>query len=164
MNVIVVVDNKWGIGRDNNLLFRLKKDMAFFKQTTTGKVVVMGANTFKSFPNGALPNRTNIVLDDSGAQYPDTISVSSVAELNEILSRYNPDEIFIIGGARFYAHMLNRCNVAYVTKVSSDGNAEVFFPNLDHLPNWQLVEQSESVTDGEYEIRFCKYVNNAVEH
>ena len=159
MNIIVVVDNKWGIGRDNNLLFRLKKDMAFFKQTTMGKVVVMGANTFSSFPNGALPNRTNIVLDDSGKQYPGTISVASVSELDLVLSKYNTDEIFVIGGARFYAHMLNRCHVAYVTKVSADGNAQVFFPNLDNLSNWRLVEESEPVIDGDYEIRFCKYVN-----
>lgn len=163
MNVIVVVDNKWGIGRDNNLLFRLKKDMAFFKQTTTGKVVVMGANTFKSFPHGALPNRINIVLDDGGTQYPNTISVSSISELNETLSEYNSDDIFVIGGAQFYAFMLNRCKVAYVTKVSADGNAQVFFPNLDSLSNWRIVEESEPVIDGEYEIRFCKYVNDAVE-
>lgn len=159
MNVIVVVDNRWGIGKNNDLLFRLKKDMAFFKQTTTGKVVVMGANTFKSFPHGALPNRTNIVLDDSGAKYPDTISVSSVDELNEQLKKYDSDEIFVIGGASFYAFMLNRCKIAYVTKVEANGNAEVFFPNLDTLANWQLAEISEPIQDGDYQIQFCKYVN-----
>ena len=75
MNLIVVVDNKWGIGRNNGLLFRLKKDMKFFRETTTGKVVVMGAKTFASFPNGALPNRVNIVLDDSGAEHVGAITV-----------------------------------------------------------------------------------------
>ena len=68
MNTIVVVDKNWGIGKNNDLLFRLKKDMKFFRETTTGKVVVMGANTFLSFPSGALPNRVNIVLDSSGAK------------------------------------------------------------------------------------------------
>lgn len=159
MNVIVVVDNHWGIGKDNDLLFRLKKDMAFFKQTTTGKVVVMGANTFKSFPHGALPNRINIVLDDSGTKYPDTVSVSSVEDLNEQLKRYDSDEIFVIGGASFYALMLNRCKVAYVTKVAADGKAEVFFPNLDTLPNWKLAEIGEPIDDCNYQIQFCKYVN-----
>ena len=61
MNLIVVVDKNWGIGKNNGLLFSLKKDMKFFRETTTGKVVVMGANTFLSFPNGALPNRVNVV-------------------------------------------------------------------------------------------------------
>ena len=159
MNLIVVVDEKWGIGKNNDLLFRLKKDMAFFKQMTTGKVVVMGAKTFASFPNGALPNRTNIVLDDSGATHCGTVTVSNVAELNEQLRNYDSQEIFVIGGASFYALMLDRCKYAYVTKVAANGHAEVFFPNLDEKANWKLIEQGESIVDGEYEIRFCTYEN-----
>ena len=159
MNVIVVVDEQWGIGKRNDLLFRLKKDMAFFKQTTTGKVVVMGANTFKSFPHGALPNRVNVVLDDSGATHPDTVTVSSVEELSEQLKLYDTDDIYVIGGASFYKLMLNRCRIAYVTKVQANGHAEVFFPNLDEQPNWKLVEAGEIVEDNGYTIQFCKYMN-----
>ena len=159
MNLIVVVDNKWGIGKNNNLLFRLRKDMAFFKQTTTGKVVVVGAKTFASFPHGALPNRVNIVLDDSGAKHDGTVTVQSVAQLNEELLKYDTEDVFVIGGASFYALMLDRCKYAYVTKVSADGAAEVFFPNLDGKVNWKLIEQSEPLMDGEHEIVFCKYVN-----
>ena len=162
MNLIVVVDNEWGIGKNNGLLFRLKKDMAFFKQTTTGKVVAMGAKTFASFPHGALPNRVNIVLDDSGATHDGSTTVSSVAELDKELLKYNPQDIFVIGGASFYALMLERCKYAYVTKVVANGQAEVFFPNLDEKSNWQLIEESEPVLDGEYEICFCKYENMSV--
>ena len=162
MNLIVVVDNKWGIGKNNDLLFRLKKDMAFFKQTTTGKVVVMGAKTFDSFPNGALPNRLNIVLDDSGAFHYGAITVSTFEQLEKELRIYNSEDVFVIGGASVYALMLNRCKYAYVTKVAADGGAEVFFPNLDELGNWTLVEESEPVLDGEYEIRFCKYENEKI--
>ena len=159
MNLIVVVDSKWGIGKNNGLLFRLKKDMAFFKQTTTGKVVVMGANTFASFPNGALPNRVNVVLDDSGSEHKGAITVNDVEKLFNELSKYNSDDIFVIGGAAFYALMLDSCKYAYVTKVSADGQAELFFPDLDAKQNWRLIEQSEPVLDGEYEIKFCKYLN-----
>ena len=162
MNLIVVVDNKWGIGKNNGLLFRLKKDMAFFKQTTTGKIVVMGAKTFASFPHGALPNRVNVVLDDSGQKHEGTTTVSSVAQLDEELSKYPSDDVFVIGGGSFYALMLERCKYAYVTKVSADGGAEVFFENLDQKPNWKLIEQSQPTLDGEYEIRFCKYQNTSV--
>ena len=159
MNLIVVVDNKWGIGKNNGLLFRLKKDMAYFKQMTTGKVVVMGANTFASFPHGALPNRINIVLDDSGKTHEGTITVKSIAELDTELNKCNTDDIFVIGGASFYAFMLERCKYAYVTKVSADGGAELFFPNLDSMQNWQLVGQNDPICDGDYEITFCKYEN-----
>ncbi|MCH5159690.1 MAG: dihydrofolate reductase [Clostridiales bacterium] len=159
MNLIVVVDKNWGIGKNNNLLFRLKKDMAFFKQTTTGKVVVMGANTFSSFPHGALPNRVNIVLDDSGREHDGAITVSNITQLDEALLKYDSEDIFVIGGATFYALMLDRCKYAFVTKVGADGEAEVFFPNLDEKKNWRLIEQSDPIPDGEYEIKFCKYVN-----
>ena len=162
MNLIVVVDNKWGIGKNNNLLFRLKKDMAYFKQTTTGKVVVMGAKTFASFPRGALPNRVNIVLDDSGKTHEGTVTVKSVAELDAELTKYPSEEIFVIGGASFYALMLDRCKYAFVTKVAADGDAELFFPNLDEKNNWQLLEQTEPIVDGEYEITFCKYENMSI--
>ena len=163
MNAIVVVDEKWGIGKNNDLLFRLKKDMSFFRQTTTGKVIVVGARTYASFPNGALPNRVNIVLDDSGANYPDAISASSVTELDEALAHYDTDSVFVCGGASVYSLLLGRCKYAYVTKVASDGNAEVFFPNLDEMTGWTLVEESEPTQDGEYVIRFCKYANNLLQ-
>ena len=162
MNLIVAVDEKWGIGRDNDLLFRLKKDMKFFRETTTGKVVVVGANTFASFPNGALPNRVNIVLDSSGAPHDGAITVSSVGELNAELAKYNSDDVYICGGASVYRLMLDRCAFAYVTKVKADGQAQVYFPNLDEFPNWRLFEHSQEIDDNGYAITFCKYVNNTI--
>ena len=63
MRAIFHADIKWGIGRKNGLMFSLPKDMKFFRETTTGKVVVMGLNTLRSFPGGKpLKDRTNIVL------------------------------------------------------------------------------------------------------
>lgn len=162
MNLIVVVDNKWGIGRDNGLLFRLKKDMKRFRETTTGKVIVVGANTFASFPNGALPNRVNVVLDSSGAQHRGAVNVSALDELYAELSKYNDDDIYVAGGGSVYKLMLDKCKYAYVTKVREDGQAQVFFPNLDELPNWKLVEQSEEADDNGHIIVFCKYVNIAL--
>lgn len=160
MNLIVVVDEKWGIGKNNGLLFRLKKDMKHFRETTTGKVIVMGANTFASFPNGALPNRVNVVLDSSGEQHEGTVSVSTLDELDKVLSKYNTDDVYVVGGAMVYKLMLDRCKTAHITKVKADGQAQVFFPNLDELPNWVLAEQFEKIEDEGYIITFCKYVNS----
>ena len=67
MRAIVVVDKNWGIGKNNDLLFSLPADMKHFRETTTGKVVVMGSNTLRSFPGGnPLKNRVNIVLWPGG--------------------------------------------------------------------------------------------------
>ena len=83
MRAIFHADKNWGIGRGNDLMFRLPLDMKFFRETTSGKVVVMGLNTLRSFPGGTPPkNRTNVVLsheDVAGA----VITVPSLAELLE---------------------------------------------------------------------------------
>lgn len=159
MNIIVVVDNQWGIGKNNGLLFSLKKDMAFFRETTTGKVVVMGANTFDSFPNGALPNRTNIVLDDQGREHVGATTVTNLDDLFKLLQNYDTNDVFVIGGATVYKLLLDHCKLAYVTKVQACGDAQVFFPNLDENPTWQLAECSADIQDGNYTINFCTYVN-----
>ena len=162
MNLIVVVDKNWGIGKKNGLLFRLPRDMQFFREKTTGKVIVVGANTFRSFPNGALPNRVNVVLDDSGRTYENAVTVSTVEELRKHLSEFNSNDVYVCGGAAVYKLLLSFCKTAYVTKVQSDGNAEVFFPNLDDMPNWQLVEQSAPVTDNGHTLSFCTYQNTEI--
>lgn len=159
MNLIVVVDEKWGIGKNNDLLFRLKKDMAFFRQTTTGKVVVMGANTFRSFPNGALPNRTNVVLDADGNHYDGATTVTSTKDLFKLLAAYPSSDVFVIGGASVYKLLLDECSTAYVTKVQADGDAQLFFPNLDCNDGWVLAERSDDVQDGDFVINFCTYRN-----
>ena len=52
MNLIAAVDQNWAIGNKNELLVRIPADQKFFRETTTGKVVVMGRKTLESFPNG----------------------------------------------------------------------------------------------------------------
>ena len=100
MQAIVVVDQKWGIGKNNDLLFSLKEDMKFFRQTTMGKIVVMGSNTLKSFPGGnPLKNRTNIVLYPGGEKREDCLVVESLDQLFEVLKNYDTEDIFVIGGA-----------------------------------------------------------------
>lgn len=162
MKLIVVVDDCWGIGKNNQLLFSLRKDMAFFRQTTTGKVVVMGANTFASFPNGALPNRVNVVLDDKMQSHDGAITVGTVQQLFDTLRNYDTEDVFVVGGASVYKLLLDYCSTAYVTKVQANGNATVFFPNLDEQPTWHLVDKSTDVQDGEYVINFCTYQNDSV--
>ena len=63
MRAILHADNNWGIGKANGLMFKIPADMKFFKETTTGNVVVMGSNTLKSFPGGKpLKDRLNIEI------------------------------------------------------------------------------------------------------
>ena len=163
MKAIVAVDKKWGIGKKNDLLFSLPEDMKYFREKTLNKVVVMGSNTLKSFPNGKpLKNRTNVVLFPGGEKRDDCLVVDSLEELSSVLKQYDTNEVFIIGGAMFYKTMLPYCDQVFVTKVEADGGAEVFYENLDELENWNMISCSEPVETNGYTIRFTTYQNNAV--
>lgn len=167
MQAILHCDSKWGIGKKNDLMFSLPKDMKYFRTTTTGKVVVMGSNTLLSFPGSKpLKNRTNIVLwpggDKERAKADGFIMVESLEELFSEIKKYNSDDVFVIGGAMMYHTMLPYCNKVYLTKVEADGKAEVFFDNLDKLDNWKMTQCSEPEDDNGYTIRFTIYTNNDV--
>lgn len=164
MQAILHCDKKWGIGKKNDLMFKLPKDMKFFRTTTSGKVVIMGSNTLLSFPNGKpLKNRTNIVLwpngDHNRAKEDGFVMVESLDDLFAELKKYNSEDIFVIGGAMMYHTMLPYCDKVYLTKVNADGGAEVFFDNLDELPNWKMTKCSEPEDDNGNEIRFTLYEN-----
>lgn len=162
MKAIVAVDKKWGIGKNNDLLFSISKDMKFFREKTLNKVVIMGSNTLLSFPNSKpLPKRTNIVLWPDGERDDVTI-VKSLEELSAEIKKYDADNIFVVGGAMFYKTMLPYCDEILVTKVDADGEAVVFFENLDNMENWECVEQSDVETEGEHQFTFCTYKNNNV--
>ena len=167
MQAILHCDRNWGIGKKNDLMFRLPKDMKFFRTTTSGKVVVMGSNTLLSFPGGKpLKNRTNIVLwpggDKSRALADGFVMVESLADLFKEIAKYPPEDVFVIGGAMMYHTMLPYCSAVLLTKVDADGGAEVFFDNLDKLDNWSMTQCSEPEEDNGYTIRFTKYENSAV--
>ncbi len=163
MKAIVVVDKNWGIGKKNDLLFSLPADMKHFRETTAGKIVVMGSNTLLSFPGGKpLKNRTNVVLWPDGEEREGCVVVRSLAELFAKVSPYPPQDVFVVGGAMMYKTLIPYCEEAIVTKVDADGGAEVYFENLDLLPNWECVSSSDPIETNGYTIRFTVYKNSQV--
>lgn len=159
MKAILAADKNWGIGYNNRLLVSIPSDMKFFRQTTTGKVVVMGRKTLESFPNGMpLKNRTNIVLTgNQNYQVKDAVIVHSEDELMEELKKYNTNDIYVIGGESVYHMMLPYCDTAYVTKINRAFQADTFFPNLDEMDEWEMTEESEEQTCFDLEFCFTKY-------
>ena len=163
MKTIVAVDNKWGIGKKNDLLFSIPEDMAFFRKTTMGKVCCMGYNTLLSFPGSKpLKNRTNIVLAPADVQRDDCTVVHSLDELFAELKKYDSNEIYVIGGAMFYKTMLPYCDEYLITKVEADGGAEVFYENLDKMENMECIYVSDPIETNGYTIRFTTYKNTDV--
>lgn len=160
MKAILHVDNEWGIGKSNGLMFSIPADMKFFRETTTDNVVVMGSNTLKSFPGGKpLKNRVNIVLYPDGETRDDCIVVKSLQELFNEIKKYDSDKVYVIGGAMMYKTLLEYCSEVLVTKVNAVGGADAFFENLDKNDNFQLVYESEPVETNGYTIKFTTYKN-----
>ena len=145
MKAIVAVDSKWGIGCKGKLLHSIPEDMKFFKETTLGKVVVMGRQTFDSIPGKSpLKDRVNIVLTRNKA-FDDSrlIICHSVEETLEELKKYNSDDIYIIGGADIYNEFLPYCNELLITKIQKEYDADKFFPDIDKLNEWKIDYVSE---------------------
>ncbi len=159
MKLIVAVDANWGIGCKNELLVRIPSDQRFFRETTTGNVVVMGRKTLESFPGGKpLKDRVNIVLtkENRSGEYGEVI-VHSIEEAMEEIKKYPEQSIYIIGGETIYRQFLPFCDVAYVTKIDHAYEADAYFPNLDEDSEWKLAEESEEQTYFDITYTFARY-------
>lgn len=157
---IVCVDNKWGIGKQNDLLFHLKKDMQFFKQTTADSIVLCGYNTLLSFPGSKpLKGRSTICLCPPEVERDDCFCVHDFNEavrLVKELAKTQP--VFVIGGAMLYQSMLPYYDKLYVNRVDADGKAEVFFPNLDLYEGLRLDQILPEIEDEGYKTSLYVYV------
>lgn len=158
MILITAVDKNWGIGRDNQLLYSLPEDMAFFRKQTLGKTVLMGRKTLESFKNSKpLPKRQNVVLTKQkiDSLYENLKYINSINEID-----INDDSVVLIGGASLYKQFYNDCNYAFITKIDAeDVTPDVYFPNLDKEKKWEIVttiEKSVSQNGIKYEILLYK--------
>ena len=159
MNLIVAADRNWGIGRDGGLLASLPSDMQYFKEHTIGKAVVMGRRTLESLPGKrGLPGRINFVLtSDPDFRAERCTTVNSVDELRGELVKYEPDEVFLIGGATLYNRLYKECERLYVTKIDADLDADTFITNFDEDPDFEIESESGAVTENGLTYRFTVY-------
>ena len=128
ISIIAAVAQNNALGYKNQLLYHLPDDLKRFKKLTSGHTVIMGKNTYDSLPNGALPNRRNIVLSRSVKELPDCDGYTNI---DEALESCGDEEIFIIGGASIYKQMIDKADRIYITKVYDvPENADVFFPEI----------------------------------
>ena len=162
MNAIVAVDKNWAIGNKGKLLVSIPNDQKMFRNETIGKVIVLGRKTIETFPNGlALPKRTNIVLSrDNDLKIKDAIVVHNDDQLFYELSKYDSDDIYIIGGESVYKRYVQYCDTAIITKINENYEADAYFPNLDEDENWKVTKESEEQTYFSVEYTFREYKNS----
>lgn len=165
MNLIAAVDNNWAIGCRNQLLVSIPNDQKMFRQTTTGKVVVLGRKTLETFPQGLpLPNRTNIILSkNKDYKVKDAIVVHSIEELLEELGKFNSEDVYVIGGESVYRQMLPYCDTAHLTKIDRTYEADSYFPNLDEDAAWEVTAESEEQTYFDIAYEFVEYRRSSID-
>lgn len=142
ISLIAVVARDRGIGKDNKLLFDIPEDLQHFKKITKGHTVIMGLNTYKSLPSGALPNRRNIVVSFDQIELPDAEVCLSIDEALE--KTKNEEEIFFIGGASIYQQSIKFADKLYLTLVDAIKPADTYFPDYSEFAKVKTTGESQT--------------------
>ena len=148
---LVAVSNNNVIGKNNDLPWKLKRDLQHFKNYTTGKTIVMGRKTYESIGR-PLPNRRNIIISSTikgidGAEVFSSLEAALGALKHE-------DEIIITGGSYLFndtTDIVNKLVITFVDTSIEDG--DVFYSDIDY-EKWDLVEESFFHKDNENEYDF----------
>ena len=156
--LIAAIANNNAIGFENKLIYWLPNDLKRFKELTTGHTIIMGSNTFRSLPKGALPNRRNIVLSRKESEFPGCETFSS---LEEALANCNDTElVYVIGGELLYRTALPLADILCLTEIDdTPENADAFFPDFTRN-EWEVIEQEEHTPDEKhaFNYRFVTYL------
>jgi len=144
LSIIVAVSENNVIGKDNDLIWKLPRDMRHFKETTTGHYIIMGRKTFES--NGRpLPNRTNVIITrDKNYKAEGCVVVHSLEDaINEAK---NDSEAFIIGGGVIYDLSMSLVDRIYITKIHHSFEGDTFFPEIN-MDEWNVVDKRDYEPD-----------------
>lgn len=163
MNLIVAVDEKWGIGKGGTQTVVIPEDRKLFRTLTDGTTVIVGRRTLLDFPGSKpLPGRKNIVLSrNKDLQVAGAFVVDTLEALKDEIKDTDPDKVFVIGGASIFKMLLPYCTIAYVTKIKATPESDAFFPNLDTLDGWVTGQTDEAKTYEGVSYTFMTYINTA---
>lgn len=165
ISIIVAAAKNLAIGKNNDLLWHLPKDMQFFKDTTKGHCIITGRKNYHSIPEKfrPLPNRTNIVVTrDQSLKLDGAIVVNSIEKAINIAQSKNESEVFIIGGGEIYKQSLHLADKLYITEVNTSfEDADTFFPDYKNNA-WKEVSRMHYSKDNKnkFDFDFVTYHKN----
>lgn len=156
MKVILAVDANWGIGKDNKMLFHLKKDLMHFREETIDNIVIMGRSTYESIGHG-LDDRQNIVLTrDKSYKLDDALVFHSKDEIMNYLKKASK-KVYVIGGSQIVDLFLADSNEAIITKIQGKRDADTYLHNFDEDPDFEIVDRSEILEENGTKFSYVKY-------
>ncbi len=153
ITIVAAIGRNNALGKDNQLLWRLPKDLRHFKELTENHPVVMGRKTYESIGK-PLPNRTNIVVSRKSGWFEEGILiVSTLKEALKFAKKIN-ENIFIIGGGEIYKQTIDQADRLEITLVDADPDADTFFPPINPKI-WQKIDEECFGKDEKNEFSFC---------
>lgn len=161
LSLIVAMASNRVIGRDNQLPWRIPKDLAYFKRITMGLPLVMGRKTFDSIGR-PLPGRTSIVVTRQAAwQHPGVLVASSVpdalAAARQVALDTGAEQVMLMGGATLYEQALEYCDRLYVTEVHAEYSGDAFFPEIPRS-EWSEISRDYCAGDIAESVPDCSFV------
>lgn len=157
---IVATDQKRAIGKDNKLPWHLPEDLKFFKETTQGKIMIMGRKTFDSIGR-LLPGRLHIVItrqdkNSDNNQLRFVSSLDKAIELAKSLIGPWPEEVFILGGGEIFQQSVHLVNRIYLTRIEKTVEGDCFYPVVD-FSLFELKSQNHFQTSEKFSISlYCR--------
>ena len=162
---LVALSNNNVIGVDNDLPWKLKKDLQHFSAYTQNKVIVMGRKTFESIGR-PLPNRKNIVISSTISSTREVQVVNSLEQAISEATYWNKEnslveEVVLIGGGYIFRESINLVNKLVFTRVNCDISGDVFYPSID-LNKWRMIsnESFKKDEENEYDFSVETYLKN----
>lgn len=143
VTIVVAIAQNHAIGRDNQLLWNLPRDLKHFKDITTGHTVIMGRKTYESVGK-PLPKRRNIIITRQNITIEGCEVVASIEDALALCA--DEEEVFVVGGAEIYRQAMHLTNRIYLTIVKKDFEADSFFPPID-AEEWKTVAQEDFEPD-----------------
>lgn len=153
ITLIVAMGKNREIGKENQLLWHLPKDLKHFKELTSGHPIIMGRKTYESIGK-PLPNRTNIVISRKNDWFEEGILiVGSIKEAVKFAKKID-EEVFVIGGGNIYEQTIDLADKLEVTLVDAVLDADTFFPKINEKV-WQKTNEERHQKDEKNEFDFC---------
>ena len=151
--IVVAMGRNREIGKENQLLWHLPKDLKHFKEITSNHPIIMGRKTYESIGK-PLPNRTNIVISRKTDWFEEGILiVGSIKEAIKFAKKID-EKIFIIGGGNIYEQTIDLVDQLEITWVDATLEADTYFPKIDEK-NWRKTDEICHEKDEKNQFNFC---------
>ena len=142
LTLVAAVGRNGVIGDGAAMPWHLPEDLAFFKRTTLGGVMVMGRGTWDSIGRALPGRRTIVVTRDHGWS---ATGAEVAHSLPEALLMAGDTEVFVVGGGQVYEQTIAAATRLVITQVEQEPEGSVRFPRIDSAL-WR--EESRDVQDG----------------